>query len=269
MDTHYFDQKYAFAKTVPKFLSSPWWIGHIPFSFSLIRALKPNILVELGTYTGTSFFSFCQAVDALGLNTKCYSVDLWEGDIHMGKFRPSLYDKTLAYKNEHYPNAIFIRKLFDDAVNDFSNNSIDLLHIDGTHTYEAVERDFNTWQPKLSNRGVVLFHDTNVNLNNIGKNAKNFGVNIFFNSIKANYPHIEFKHCYGLGVLIVGKKAPLEVLEMAEETNVNAFIEHFRYLGDKLLNEYQQNKPITVIITEILDKVLNKLLNMLGKFRHD
>ena len=131
----------------PLILPAGDWIGHIPFACALIETLKPKTIVELGTYSGSSFFAFCQAVKELGLDTKCYGIDMWEGDVHMGEFKDSVYNNVHDYKNEHYPSATFIRKFFDDAVAGFEDGSIDLLHIDGTHTYEAVSNDFVTWLP--------------------------------------------------------------------------------------------------------------------------
>lgn len=216
----------------PKMLKSPWWIGHIPFAFELIGRLRPASIVELGTYSGSSFAAFCQAVEACGAPTHCYGIDLWEGDIHMGRFDDTLYREIADYLAAHHPAvATLVRKNFNDAVHDFADGSVDLLHIDGTHTYEAVSNDFNTWKPKLSARSVVMFHDINVTEQNAGAAARHFGVRRFFDEVKGRHPHFEFAHCYGLGVLVTGDKAPAEVMELVELSKDPAFAEYFARRG--------------------------------------
>jgi hypothetical protein len=216
----------------PKLLKSPWWIGHIPFAFELIGRMNPRSIVELGTYSGSSFAAFCQAVHASGGNGHCYGVDLWAGDIHMGSFDEALYQEISGYVTAEYPGiATLIRKDFNDAASSFADGSIDLLHIDGTHTFEAVANDFQTWFPKLSDRSVVLFHDTNVTVENVGEPAKKFGVKRFFDTVTPSYPHIEFKHCYGLGVLFVGKDRSPALSELIELSAAPAFDAYFAAKG--------------------------------------
>jgi hypothetical protein len=186
----------------PRAYRSSAWSGHVPFAFWIVDALRPRQLVELGTWWGMSYLAFCQAVDVLGTGTRAFAVDTWQGDEHTG---PLATQALAALKAEHDPRyagfSELLRMRFEEAVERFEPGSIDLLHIDGLHTYEAVKSDWEMWRPKLSNRAVVLFHDTQVR-------ERGFGVYRLWEELTRDYPGVEFLHEHGLGVLGVGSDLP-------------------------------------------------------------
>src|SRR5574341_258253 len=188
------------------------WHEHIPFAMFLMDVLRPRIFVELGTHSGDSYCAFCQAVDELGLDTKCFAVDTWQGDPHSGLYGPEILEGLRKHHDPLYGQfSRLLETTFDAVLTKFENGSIDLLHIDGNHTYDSVKHDFETWLPKMSRRGVVLLHDICVN-------RDDFGVWKLWDEIRVKYPSFEFLHGHGLGVLAVGSEVSGEVRRLVDAT---------------------------------------------------
>ncbi|MEW9672172.1 class I SAM-dependent methyltransferase [Ammoniphilus sp. 3BR4] len=178
----------------PRFIQKGAWSGHRRFGYDLVRFAKPRKVVELGTHFGTSFFTFCQAAKDGGLKTKCFALDTWAGDPHSGFYGDHVYQAVSRFTDEEYADiGILVRGTFDQSLDKFEDDSIDLLHIDGFHTFQAVLHDYTTWYRKLAKNGIILFHDIFVR-------RRNFGVFVLWEGLK-QYPYIEFQHSFGLGVL--------------------------------------------------------------------
>lgn len=208
----------------PEYLPASAWKLHVPFAFFLMGILRPSKVVELGTYWGASFFAFCQAAKKLRLVTGCYAVDTWEGDSQTGSYSSDVYDRV-CQERDRYPNIAYLkRKTFDQALGDEDMRNIDLLHIDGLHTYEAVRHDFQSWLPRMSSAGVILFHDTEVR-------DRDFGVWRLWEELAPQYPSFNFKHGHGLGVLLVGDRVKKEFRRMARDKDIRHYEMLFNYLG--------------------------------------
>ena len=233
------------------------WAGHIPFAFFIVSLLKPKILVELGVHAGGSYNAFCQAVRELKLDTKCYGVDTWRGDKHTGTYEEELYDQVVQYHRENYSFSTLLKKTFNEALENFSDQSIDLLHIDGCHTYEAVKKDFNTWLPKMKNDGVVIFHD-------ICERSDDFGVWRFWEELKAKYNTIEMAHSHGLGVAFLGYKNA-EVEQFASQFNQESFT---KLLFEKMGNLFKENTELTAH-NKGLQEAVNQYYQELEQRNHE
>jgi SAM-dependent methyltransferase len=220
----------------PRYIDESAWLEHTPFAAWIMEHLNPRQVVELGTHRGVSYFAFCQAASVKSNPARCFAIDTWVGDEHAGLYGENIFEKVHGINDAQYRSfSRLMQCTFADALGEFENDSIDLLHIDGLHTYEAVLEDFSTWLPKMSNRGVMLFHD-------IAVKERGFGVWNLWDEITQKYPHFSFLHGYGLGVLAVGNDIPepIKALVSLEESSAEQQYvrDCFQSLGARVSKAY-------------------------------
>jgi hypothetical protein len=229
------------------------WGGHIPFMFCLMNYMRPRTYVELGTHHGGSFFAVCQAIRDFRIPCAASAVDLWLGDEHAGKYGEAIYKRFRLALEHRYPGVgHVIRKDFTDAAALFGQRTLDLVHIDGLHTYEAARNDYETWLPKLSPHGVILFHDTNVRENG-------FGVWRLWEEIKNDHASFNFTHTHGLGVIALGSPtAPSRIASLLRAVNRSndaqrSFDHFFRLAGERAVSEAISRRRFRAVPRLIID----------------
>ncbi|MFD1881902.1 class I SAM-dependent methyltransferase [Paracoccus pacificus] len=193
------------------------WQGLTPVAAWLIRSLRPARVVELGSYRGDSLFSFQQAARDIPEVREIWAVDSWEGDQHTGAYGEGVlaqFEEERARRDD--PRVHTCRMLFSEAVSEFDDGSIDLLHIDGAHDYASVRQDFESWLPKMAPDGVIAFHDTVVR-------KDDFGVWQLWEEIEKDYPGrtFNFTHSNGLGILCLGDRTDNDIQRLGTLTPAN------------------------------------------------
>lgn len=128
--------------------------------YGLVRSMKPQVCVEIGSARGNSACAIAAGLKENGRG-KLYAIDPhmptdWNDEISIDTFdilRRNIASLGLAGQVE------IIRSLSSEAARDWVR-PIDLIFIDGDHSYEGVKRDWDMFVQHVSQFGVVVFHDT-------------------------------------------------------------------------------------------------------------
>ena len=122
------------------------------------RAIR--VVLEIGTANGGTLFVLARAASS---DAVLISVDLPGGEFGGGypRWKRGLYrtfatggqQLFLIQRDSHQDETI------DQVRNILSGRKVDLLLIDGDHTYEGVRRDFEAYRAFVGDGGVLAFHD--------------------------------------------------------------------------------------------------------------
>jgi predicted O-methyltransferase YrrM len=172
----------------------------------LLDGRKPRNVLEIGTCHGGTLWLWCQLAHP---HAQIVSVDLPDGP-YGGGYPTEAVPKLLSYGNDHQWIQLFRGDSHDElmlkSVKRFlAGKKIDLLFIDGDHTYEGVKRDWEMYSPLVRDGGVVVFHDIIEHFH-----LPDCRVDAFWNELKQNHRHEEIFGAEddlswgGIGVIHIG-----------------------------------------------------------------
>jgi predicted O-methyltransferase YrrM len=125
--------------------------------------IENKIICEIGCFLGVSTETF-----ALFNPKKLYAIDIWGKNQNYAESNWAIGEKEMTWAEvkksfdqrlSKYPEVEAIQEHSTDAVNLFEGDSLDMVYIDGDHTYDFVFNDLNNWFPKVKQGGFIAGHD--------------------------------------------------------------------------------------------------------------
>lgn len=229
------------------------WYQHIPFAYWLIEKVKPKSYLEMGVHNGISYFAVCESIKQMGLSTKCVALDHWVGDSQAGFFSADVFENFVKNNQQYSEFSSYKRNNFVKSMTEIEDDSIDLIHIDGFHSYAAVKNDFQLALNKIDKSvGIILMHDIN-------EYQVTFGVNKFWNEIESKFKTFRFNHGHGLGVVFIGNNIDLNFLNLFDEKDnyfPNILRDFFELLGQRI-SLFAENEKLNKASLKVSQDVLN------------
>lgn len=163
---------------------------------SLVGERSPRFIMEIGTFKGGTLFAFSRLATS---NAKIIYMDITPHN----QLRRTLYRSFATNKGKVVPIIAdsHDQKSLARVKAELQGNALDLLFIDGDHSYSGVSRDFAMYSPLVRHGGLIAFHD-------IAEHPPEAGCEVFslWQELKRSYQHIEIikdprQEWAGIGVL--------------------------------------------------------------------
>lgn len=165
-----------------------------------VRTLNPANVLEIGTAAGGTLFLWTRLAQP---HAVIVSIDLPGGKFGNGysRGRAGVY-RRFAGKNQQLHllrEDSHVATTLEKTRQLFGGRQVDLLFIDGDHTYDGVKRDWEMYSGLVRSGGMIVFHD-------IAANYEDIQVKRLWDSIKLDSEHREYavhpKGYFGIGVLV-------------------------------------------------------------------
>lgn len=155
----------------------PGWNSTNPAFGKLIAEIRPQTIVEVGTWLGASAIHMAKQCADIGIKPSIYCVDTWLGAAEFWTTHAATEERNLRLKNG-YPQVYFdflanvVRHNLTGSITPVPNTSLigcqilkhkgvvaDLIYIDGSHDTEDVRSDIQAYRELLRPGGIMFGDD--------------------------------------------------------------------------------------------------------------
>jgi cephalosporin hydroxylase len=168
----------------------------------IVAELRPKTVLEIGTFRGGTLFIHSRLATS---SATLISIDLpgsLPGRIWRWMHTPIFKRFTQKQQKLHLLRAdSHDRGTLNTVSRLLNGQQLDLLFIDGDHSYGGVRADFEMYSPLVRPGGVIAFHDIAVRSLPIEVPIE---VGQLWNEIKASYRHREILHNLGSDAMGIG-----------------------------------------------------------------
>jgi hypothetical protein len=221
-------------KQLLKIIKGKLYLGEPSLLFSFgKRCSGKGVIVEIGSYKGKSTMILARG-SLFNSNSNVYAVDTFEGTCEGKNKQDTFKDFKKSMDLAGVSNLVIPQKGFSSDISKKFNHLIEILFIDGDHTYEGVIQDIDNWTPKLISNGWVLFHDTSIQ--GVLKAVTEKVIS------SMDYSHIGF-----MGSIIFAKKCPSSKMEKFYLVNFlmplrNIFINSWKKIPESVKSKIRKKR---------------------------
>jgi predicted O-methyltransferase YrrM len=153
----------------------------------LVRKRRPRVVLEIGTMRGGTLWAWCQIASRDAL---LVSIDL-PGGAFGGGYSDAEGERLAAYARPGQTLELIRADSHDPATlarlqRTLGSSQIDLLFIDGDHSYEGVALDYQMYASLVRPGGLIALHDV------LPGRAEDGDVSRFWSEVRDRHRHEEF-----------------------------------------------------------------------------
>jgi predicted O-methyltransferase YrrM len=154
------------------------------FLAALVKMAKYKTILEIGVFEGETSQALIKSLPKGGQYV----------GIDINDYRT---DATKLYMTEGGKSIDFILGNSHDELGKLSSNHFDLIFVDGDHSWDSIQPEFNLVEKLISDGGVIAYHDT-IHIEH-PKRIIEYASNLNYNTTTLNTPE-------GRGITLITKK---------------------------------------------------------------